>query len=300
MTNFHQSPPLPPTTPRAPDTLQTFAGIQVIDGNMPLGVATVGGREVVILANYLFGMIKELQAKVDILTEQSKNTGVIFGQPAFALETGFTYWLTSHDPSGAGLAGFVNLISIWAFAAGNSGDTLAWLNEACRAKSVGLKGGNTDVVYAHSMLWCYPTSFVGREKNLILSTITIKMLEPYDAWHSTIMGDRQKERLMNDLQIAVARHWVYCMDYIPAGVLQDTALKTAKYTLQFWNALAAYIKDKYTLLLSFKLQPKHVLLLLSNQVVQICNDMFEFRNCATNVDLQNPVAAASHYAWVTL
>jgi hypothetical protein len=28
--------------------------------------------------------------------------------------------------------------------------------------------------------------------------------------------------------------------------------------------------------------------------------MFKFRNCATNVDLQNPVAAALQYVWVTL
>jgi hypothetical protein len=83
------------------------------------------------------------------------------------------------------------------------------------------------------------------------------------------------------------------MDYDPAGILQDMALKTAKYTMQFWNALMAYIEDEYTLLLSFKLQPKHVLLLLSNQVVQICDDMFEFRNCVTNIDLQSLFAAAS-------
>ncbi len=64
--------------------------------------------------------------------------------------------------------------------------------------------------------------------------------------------------------------------------------------------LTAYIKDKYTLLFSFKLLPKHVLLLLSNQVVQICDDMFKFRNCANNVNLQNPLAAATRYSWVTL
>jgi hypothetical protein len=130
--------------------------------------------------------------------------------------------------------------------------------------------------------------------------MTIKMLESYDAWRGTIMGNEQKERLTNDLQMAVACHWQYCMDYVPAGTLQDTALKTAKYTMQFWNALMAYIKDKYTLLLSFKLLPKHVLLLLSNQVVQICDNMFKFRNCATYGDLQNPVASVSRYAWVTL
>jgi hypothetical protein len=125
MTNLHHHPPSPPPTPRAPNTLQTFACIQGIDGNTPLGVATVGGSEVGISANYLLGMIKELQVKVNILTEQSKNTGVIFGQLAFALETEFTYRLTSRNPSGAGLTDFVDMISIWAFAAGNSGNTSA-------------------------------------------------------------------------------------------------------------------------------------------------------------------------------
>ncbi len=208
--------------------------------------------------------------------------------------------MASLDPSGAGLAGFVYMILLWAFAAGDSVETSTWLNEAHWAKSVGLKGGNADVVYAHSMMQRYPTSFIGKDMNLILSTMTIKMLELYEAWCGTIMGNGQKERLTNDLQMAVSRHQQYCVDYIPEGILQETAIKMAEYTKQFWNALTAYIEDEYTLLLSFKLLPKHVLLLLSNQVVQICDDMFEFRNCATNVDLQNPLATVMRYAWVTL
>ncbi len=63
------------------------------------------------------------------------------------------------------MAGFVDLISIWAFSAGDSVDTLTWLNEAHHAKPVGLKGGNTDAMYAHSMMHRYPTSFTGKEKN---------------------------------------------------------------------------------------------------------------------------------------
>ncbi len=55
---------------------------------------------------------------MDILTEQSKNTGVIFGQLTYASETEFSYWFTSHNPSGVGLAGFIDMILIWAFAAG--------------------------------------------------------------------------------------------------------------------------------------------------------------------------------------
>jgi hypothetical protein len=206
MVNFHHHPPLPPPTPRTLCTLQMFAGIQGIDSNTPLGVATMGENKVVISANNLFSMLRELQAEVDILTECSKNTGVIFGQLAFASEAEFTYWLTSHNPSGAGLAGFVDLISIWAFVAGNSIETATWLNEMHHAKSAGLKGGHADAVYAHSMLRCYPTCFVGKEKNMILSTMIIKMFESYNAWRGTIMGDRQKECLTNDLQMAVACH----------------------------------------------------------------------------------------------
>jgi hypothetical protein len=239
----------------------------------------VGGSEVVISANYLFGMIRELQAMVDILTECSKNTGVIFGQLAFTSESEFLLWVASLNPSGSGLAGFVDLISIWAFAADDSVDTATWLNEAHRAKSVGLKGGNADAMYAHSMLRRYPTSFTGKKKSQILSTTTIKMLESYEAWHGTIMGDGQKECLTSDLQMAVSRHQHYCVDFVPEGILRETAIKTAEFTLQFWNALAAYIEDEYTLLLSFKLLPKHVLLLLSNQVVPLRASRFAVEYC---------------------
>ena len=39
---------------------------------------------------------------------------------------------------------------------------------------------------------------------------------------------------------------------------------------------------------------------LHTQIVQICDDMFEYRNKAANVDLQNPLLAATRFAWVTL
>ena len=91
------------------------------------------------------------------------------------------------------------------------------------------------------------------------------------------MGDGTKEHLTSDMQMAVRRHRQYCDNFVPEGILRETAIKTAEFTLLFWNALVAYIKDEYTLLLSFKLLPKHVLLLLSNQIVQICDDMFEYR-----------------------
>ena len=194
----------------------------------------------------------------------------------------------------------MDLVLIWTFTAGNQVDMSQWLNEIHWSKSVGLKGGSANAVYAHSMSRCYPACFVGKDKALILSTMTIKMLESYNAWRGTVMGDGMKERLTNDLQMAVRRHHQYCEDFVPKGILQDTAIKTADFTLLFWNALVAYIEDEYTLLLSFKLLPKHVLLLLSNQIMQICDDMFKFRNKVANVDLQSPLSAATQFAWVTL
>jgi hypothetical protein len=130
--------------------------------------------------------------------------------------------------------------------------------------------------------------------------MTIKMLESYNAWRGTIMGDGTKERLTSNLQMAVWRHHQYCKDFVPEGILRETAIKPAEFTLLFWNALVAYIEDEYMLLLSFKHLPEHVLLLLSNQIVQICDNMFEFRNKAVHVDLQSPLSAATRFAWVTL
>ena len=98
-------------------------------------------------------------------------------------------------------------------------------------------------------------------------TTTIKMFESYEAWCGTIMGDGQKEKLTADLQRAVQSHRTYCKAYLPEGPLREAAIKTAKVMMLFWTSLVAYIEDKYTLLMAFKLLPKHVLLLLSNQVV---------------------------------
>ncbi len=199
-------PLLPPQPQRAATTSQMFSASSGIAGNMPLEVATIGGSETVITASYLFGLVRDLQAKVDVLIEQSKNTGVIFQQLAFLLEAEFGYWYTALSASGSGLAAFVNLISIWTFASGNPMDTSQWINAVHLSKAVGLKGENVDAVYVHSILQRYPTSFIGMDKTLILSTTTFKMLELYNAWRGRIMGDEQKEKLTADLKWAVQSH----------------------------------------------------------------------------------------------
>jgi hypothetical protein len=106
-------------------------------------------------------MIRDLQAKVEILTERSKNTRVIFDCWAFASEVEFAVWFTQANPAGEGLAGFVNIVSIWAFGTTNHNITSKWLNKLHCSKSIGLKGGGVVVSYAHSMSTGYPSQFVG-------------------------------------------------------------------------------------------------------------------------------------------
>ena len=43
-----------------------YGGTGILNGDTPLGVASVGGYETVLTSNYLFGLICDLQAKVDV------------------------------------------------------------------------------------------------------------------------------------------------------------------------------------------------------------------------------------------
>jgi hypothetical protein len=96
------------------------------------------------------------------------------------------------------------------------------------------------------------------------------------------------------------RHQVYCDNNYTDPEMKAMALRTSDAANTFWEHLVAYIDDEYSLLASFKLLPKHILLLLSNQVVQICNNIFEFRSNASNVDISECGPAVARFAWVSL
>ena len=114
------------------------------------------------------------------------------------------------------------------------------------------------------------------------------------------MGDGYKERLLDQLQHAIQGHASYCEDYLPDGPIRAAALRSAQSTQHFFQSLVAYLDDELAMLTSFSLPSKQTLLLLSNQVVHICDDLFEFRHQAKGVDVSNRVASASQFAWVTL
>ena len=114
------------------------------------------------------------------------------------------------------------------------------------------------------------------------------------------MGDGYKATLTKALNGAVERHRTHCNDQVPPGVVRDMALKTAEHTMLFWHSFVAYLDEEYLMLTSFNLLPKHILLLLSNHVVQICDDILDFRNKAVTTDISNQLASALRFGWVTL
>jgi hypothetical protein len=63
--------------------------------------------------------------------------------------------------------------------------------------------------------------------------------------------------------------------------------------------LLAYIEEEINMLLSFNMLEKNICLLMLNQVVQICNDLEEFRSNAHNVAVDN-LETGARYASVTL
>jgi hypothetical protein len=119
-------------------------------------------------------------------------------------------------------------------------------------------------------------------------------------WWGGGLGDGTKERLEDTLQIALRWHQQYCDNHLLDGKLKMMAMKNADAIRVFWDVLVAYIDNKYAMLNSYKLQSKHIMLLLSNQIIQICDNVFEARGNVASVDLNNKGAATACYAWVTL
>jgi hypothetical protein len=77
---------LAPSTPLLP----TGTGTITLNADTPLGMLQIMGTDTQLMINLLYLMMHDLQAKVDVLTERSKNTGIIFNRHAFASEAEFT------------------------------------------------------------------------------------------------------------------------------------------------------------------------------------------------------------------
>ena len=57
--------------------------------------------------------MREMEARVEVLTKQAKNVGVMFGRWGFPSESDFTLFMARENPGSTGLAAFVDITSIW-------------------------------------------------------------------------------------------------------------------------------------------------------------------------------------------
>ncbi len=97
----------------------------------------------------------------------------------------------------------------------------------------------------------------------------------------------------------VRAHKKYCEDHILEGWLQEHALKSGQFTERFWMTLASYIKDEVILLQTFSLPERSICLLMSHQLIQMCDDISVFQTNARNAGFDSPKARV-RYAWVGL
>jgi len=269
-----------------------------VDGNTVFGSAQMGGNQIDLTVNSLYAMIQNLESQQAVLLDRSKSRGMIFKDLVFASEPEFFRFYTTANVSGKGLAAFVDLVSIWVYTATEQVSTPDWLQNFHRSVATGFTN-NIETQYVNSMQNRYPVPFVG-SATTISATQILKMFESVASWRGHGLGDGTKDRLLQFLRLGVTSHRTYVLDNVPSGPLRDHALKSAEYTLDFFQALVVHLDDEMTMLLSLKVPEKQIMLLLSNQVMHICEELFEIRQHAANVDTSNKTATSARFAWVTL
>jgi hypothetical protein len=111
---------------RAAPASQTGASAGGLTPDTSFGHVLIGSTSVEVTMNAVLSQIRSLEARVQAVSDQSKNTGVSFHSWAFSSETEFGAWYMANNPSGGGPSAFVDIVSIWSFASTESG-TEEWL-----------------------------------------------------------------------------------------------------------------------------------------------------------------------------
>ena len=288
------------TTTLPTGTAAPAGGAVTFDLDTIFGTSHVGGNTVDISMGYMVSKLQSLSTTMGTLESRMHTTGINFDGLNFPSDEEFAAWYMTQNPRGLGMASFVDVVSIWAFL--NVSQTSAeWLSMMEKSAKLGL--GPLDTSYIHSMTYKYPPKFAGKV-SAILSTEHIKMLKSMDSWRGTSegmsMGDGIHDQLLADMRSAATNHAQYCHDHLPEGKLRSLAIRTGTETLAFFISLVGYIEAEITTLGNLNIQDSHILLLLSNQVVRMCDDIHEIRTHGSRCSLDNLPLAAAKFASVTL
>ena len=264
-------------------------------------MVVIGGRQVSTSMVAVLQTIRELETRVDVLTARAKHGGVSIGDKTFQSEMEFQALWYKHDPAGDGLAAIVDFVSlIEAFGAGENLSTQDFLNTNDKSKRVNLRMG--EAAYGASFKRRYLECIAGKVSNTrIASSVTLPILKKWADWMGNgHAGDGFKDSISRMVEQACINHRQYLDDAGLHVELKSLALKTAEVAKQWWMDLANYMDNEYLMLESYKLASDQILLLLSQQLVQIFEDIFEMRAPAGNTDISNRSTAVVRYAWATL
>jgi len=261
----------------------------------------IGGRQVSASMVAVLQTIRELETRVDVLTARAKHGGVSIGDKTFQSEVEFQALWHKHDPAGDGLAACVDFVAlIEGFGAGENLSTQDFLNTNDKSKRVNLRMG--EAAFGASFKRRYLECIAGKVSNTrIASSVTLPILKKWTDWmgngHS---GDGFKDSIVRMVEQACINHRQYLDDAGLHDELKNLALKTAELAKLWWMDLANYMDNEYLMLASYKLASDQILLLLSQQLVQIFEDIYEVRAPAGNTDISNRSSAVVRYAWATL
>ena len=187
---------------------------------------------------------------------------------------------------------------MFVFASLSQSTTDSWLQ--AHHRSVGTGYTNTlESDYASTFRNRYPVAFVGDKKDILPNDI-IHIFKDISTWRGNGVGDGTKERLLSAIRLAVDRQARYCRDNLSDTILQETAIETARYTERWFGAFVCHVDDEMNMLKSLGLQEKQIMLLVTHQLVSICDDLFVYRQMGVNVNPSDKAETACRYAMCTL
>lgn len=264
-----------------------------------LGEVSVGGNVEPISGRILFSKLTELQAKVDVQTDRANNgSGFSFHEWNFSSERSFMAMYLDANVSGAGPAAFVDINSIWTHASLYQATNESWLQTHHRSLATGFTN-SLESEYASTFRNPYPPAFVG-SSTTVLPTQVIHIFKCRETWRGRGVGDGAREHLLASLRLSVQRQKRYCEDNLQAGIVRETAIQTGAYTERALTAFFNMLDDQISMLHSLGLKEKQYMLLVTHEMLHMCDELFKFRQMAVNVDYGNKAATAARYAWVTL
>ena len=261
----------------------------------------IAGHQVPVSMVFWIQKIREMESRVDVLNARAKNGGVSVGDYTFASLTELQALWMLHDPAGVGMAACVDIVSlIQGFGSSESVSTQEFLSTSEKAKKVNLRPGEGG--FAASFKNRHLDCFAGKASSTrIPSSVTLQIFKDWDDWKGNgHAGDGYKDTITRMIEQACANHRQYLDDAGLPDELRNLALTTAKLSQSWWMDLASYLDNEFLMLESYKLGAKQILLLLSNQMVQIFEDLAEKRVPAGNTEIANRPKATVRYAWATL